>query len=135
MKFENCLSRWSSEALSIVRIFSALSFLSHGTQKLFSFPDASRPAVEWASFMGFTGILELVGGILLAIGLFSRPVAFILSGQMAVAYWMVHAKASFFPMLNGGEAAMLYCFIFLYIACAGPGVWSLDALRSRTATL
>jgi len=122
------LSRYSSEALSVLRIFSALSFMSHGLQKLFSFPDSSRPAVELLSFMGFAGSLEVVGGFLLAIGLFSRPVAFILSGMMAVAYWTVHAPMSFYPMLNGGEAAMLFCFIFLYIACAGPGRWSVDAL-------
>jgi putative oxidoreductase len=85
------------------------------------------------SLLGLAGVLEVVGGILLLLGLFTRPVAFILSGQMAVAYWMAHAPQSFFPALNGGDAAILYCFVFLYLAVAGAGAWSLDnAMRSQS---
>jgi putative oxidoreductase len=118
--------------LSILRIVAALLFLEHGTQKILGFPFdplAHQPAL--ASMGGFSGILELVGGALLVLGLFTRVFAFILSGEMAVAYFMVHFPHSFFPIVSKGELAALYCFVFLYFAVAGGGAWSLDALLAR----
>jgi putative oxidoreductase len=118
--------------LSILRIVAALLFLEHGTSKLLAFPPdpmAHQPAL--ASLPGFAGILELVGGALLVLGLFTRVTAFILSGEMAVAYFMVHAPKNFYPIVNHGELAVLYCFIFLYLAVAGGGPISLDAMISR----
>jgi len=120
---------WAPRLLSLLRIVSALIFMEHGTQKLLGFPpmaEGMSPPPPM-SLLWFGGILEMVGGFLLLIGLFSRPVAFILAGEMAVAYWMFHAPQGLFPALNGGDAAILYCFIFLYVAAAGPGPWSLDA--------
>ena len=114
--------------LSILRIMSALLFLEHGTQKLFNFPPAPEP-MELSGLFLLQGLIEVVGGILLAIGLFTRPVAFILSGNMAVAYFMAHAPMNFFPMFNQGDAALLYCFVFLYFFFAGGGAWSVDAVR------
>ena len=116
--------------LSILRIVSALVFMAHGTQKILGFP-ASSMNPPLLSLSGIAGLLELIGGALLVVGLFSRPVAFILSGQMAFAYFIAHAPKSFFPALNGGDAAILFCFVFLYIAFAGPGPWSIDAQRGR----
>jgi putative oxidoreductase len=118
---------WAPRVLSILRIVAALIFMEHGTQKLLGFPPLDRPAPEVMSLSWIAGVLELFGGALLALGLFTRPVAFILSGEMAFAYWIAHAPQSFFPVLNGGDAAILYCFVFLYIAAAGGGPWSLDA--------
>ena len=123
---------WAPRVLSILRIVAALIFMEHGTQKLFGFPPSDRPSPELFSLIGLAGVLEFVGGALLVLGLFTRPVAFILSGEMAFAYWMAHAPQSFFPVLNGGDAAILYCFVFLYLAAAGGGAWSLDNLRSRS---
>ncbi|MCB1478744.1 MAG: DoxX family protein [Tepidamorphaceae bacterium] len=123
------LTNWSPQMLSVLRIVSALIFMAHGTQKLLGFPASERGMPETFSLMWFGGVLEMVGGALLVIGLFSRPVAFILSGMMAVAYWMFHAPQNFFPTLNGGDAAILFCFVFLYIFFAGPGPWSVDAKR------
>ncbi|GLQ56231.1 DoxX family protein [Devosia nitrariae] len=123
---------WAPRVLSILRIMAALLLLQHGTQKLLDFPAAefmpSFPSLFW-----FAGAIELVGGTLLALGLFTRPVAFTLSGQLAVAYFMAHAPRSFFPIENGGDAAVLYCFIFLLLAVAGGGSWSLDKLRQQGA--
>jgi putative oxidoreductase len=120
---------WAPRLLSVLRIVSALIFMEHGTQKLLGFPPMaegmSKPPP--LSFLWIGGLLEMVGGALLLIGLFSRPVAFLLAGEMAVAYWMFHAPSGPFPALNGGDAAILYCFVFLYIAAAGPGPWSLDS--------
>lgn len=116
--------------LSILRILAAASFLTHGTMKLFGWPAAMGDG-PLPPLMLTAGILEVVGGALLIIGLFSRPVAFILSGMMAVAYFMAHAGQGFFPVLNQGEAAMLFCWIFLYIAAAGPGPISVDAQMGR----
>lgn len=115
--------------LSVLRIATALLFIAHGTQKLFGFPatDMMPPAF---SLFWIGGVLELVGGLLILVGLFTRPVAFVLSGMMAVAYFMFHAPQSFFPTLNGGDAAILFSFVFLYIFVAGPGSISLDA-RNR----
>lgn len=124
---------WRERMLSVLRIVSAFMFMLHGTQKLFAFPlsEPGAPA-ELASLMGVAGILEFVGGLLLLIGLFTRPVAFILAGEMAVAYFMAHFARSIWPVLNGGEPAVLYCFIFLYLVVAGAGAWSVDAvLRER----
>jgi putative oxidoreductase len=125
---------WAPRMLSILRIMTALLFLEHGTQKLLGFPPSPNPGPALFSLLGIQGIIELVGGLLLALGLFTRPVAFILSGDMAVAYFMAHAPQSFFPVLNRGDAAILYCFVFLYLVFAGPGPWSLDATRDRQGT-
>lgn len=119
------LNEYRPQALAILRIISALLFLAHGTQKLFGFPGSGQ-TVSYVSLMGLAGILELVGGIMLILGFKTRIVAFILSGMMAVAYWMAHAPQSFYPVLNGGDAAILFCFVFLYLVFAGPGSWSLD---------
>ncbi|MFG1297327.1 DoxX family protein [Xanthobacter variabilis] len=125
---------WRPRILSVLRIMAALMFLAHGTAKLFAFPLVPMFAnLQILSRFGVAGIIELVGGVLLALGLFTRPVAFLLSGQMAVAYFMVHAPQNFFPILNGGELAALYSFVFLYLAVAGGGAWSLDKLRSADA--
>jgi putative oxidoreductase len=121
---------WAPRVLSIVRIVAALIFMEHGTQKLLGFPPSANPAPALISLSGLGAILELVGGALLVLGLFTRPVAFILSGEMAFAYWMAHAPRSFFPVLNGGDAAILYCFLFLYLAFAGGGAWSVDRMIS-----
>ena len=122
------LDSWAPRVLSILRIVAAVLFFEHGTQKLLGFPPGH--SAQLLSLSGAAGVLELVGGALLTLGLFTRPVAFFLSGEMAFAYWMVHAPKSFFPVLNGGDAAILYCFIFLYLVFAGPGPWSLDAKRN-----
>ena len=128
------LDVWAPRLLSVLRIVAALIFMEHGTQKLFGIPtpmNGTGPAAF--SLLWFAAILELGGGVLLLLGLFTRPVAFVLSGEMAVAYWMAHAPRSPFPALNGGDAAILYCFVFLYLAAAGAGAWSLDQARgSRT---
>ena len=126
----NWQSDWAPRVLSILRIVAAILFFEHGTQKLLGFPP-SEHAPEMMSLPWIAGLLELVGGGLLALGLFTRPVAFILSGEMAVAYWMAHAPENLFPALNGGDAAILYCFVFLYLVFAGPGPWSLDAKLGR----
>ncbi len=125
---------WAPRTLSILRIFAGLAFLQHGTIKYFDFPAGSgmfNAEMPVLSIFGIGGILELVGGVLITIGLFTRPVAFVLSGMMAVAYWMFHAPSSFYPVINQGEAAVLFCFIFLYLACAGGGAWSVDAARGK----
>lgn len=120
--------------LSIMRIVAAFLFLAHGSAKLFGMP-AAQPTdpVSWLSQMGVAGMLEFFGGALLLLGLFTRPVAFILSGQMAVAYFMSHAPQGFWPLLNRGELAALYCFVFLYLMAAGGGPWSIDHLWRRRA--
>ena len=124
---------WTPRVLSILRIVAAFMFLAHGAQKLFGFlapPGAPRPAL--LSQMGVGGVLEFFGGLLLLLGLFTRPVAFILSGTMAVAYFQMHAlKGGFWPLQNKGELAALYCFTFLFFAVAGGGEWSLDRLLRR----
>jgi putative oxidoreductase len=121
------LSTWTPRLLSVLRIVSAFLFMQHGSQKLFSFP---LPGPQSLSTLILTaGILELFGGLLLLLGLFTRPVAFLLSGQMAVAYFMSHAPNGFWPIVNRGELAALYCFLFLYFAAAGGGPWGVDGLR------
>ena len=125
-------TRYADKALGLLRIVAALLFLLHGTTKLFGFPPFSMGALpEAGTLLWFGAILEAVGGALLIVGLLSRLVAFVLSGEMAVAYWMFHAPQSTFPSENGGDAAILFCFIFLYIAAAGPGAWSIDKSRSK----
>jgi putative oxidoreductase len=121
---------WSPRLLSVLRIVTALLFLQHGMAKLFGFPHvASFDSLKLASLLGAAGIIEIVGGVLVLIGLFTRPAAFILSGEMAVAYFMSHAPRAFFPILNNGELAILFCFVFLYLAAAGAGPWSVDHAR------
>jgi putative oxidoreductase len=123
---------WSPRVLSVLRIMTALLLLQHGTAKYLGFPHVADFAnLQFLSLLGASGALELVGGVLMLIGLFTRPVAFILSGFMAVAYFMAHAPQGFYPMLNQGELAVLYCFVFLYLSVAGGGTWSLDAARGK----
>lgn len=126
------MTDWEPRMLSILRIMTGLMFMEHGMSKLFNFPPGtmhpSFPALLW-----FAGVLECFGGALVALGLFTRVVAFLLSGEMAIAYFMFHFPKSFFPLLNGGDAAVLYCFVFLYLALAGGGEWSLDRLRASAA--
>ncbi|MDB5679571.1 DoxX family protein [Sphingomonas bacterium] len=121
---------WSPQLLSLLRIVAGLAFMAHGISKFFGIPPFPMPL---NGLLTVAGALELVGGALILIGLFTRPVAFVLSGQMAVAYFMFHAPKGFFPSANMGEAAMLFCFIFLYLAAAGAGPWSVDAMRTKAA--
>ena len=119
---------WAPRMLSVLRIVAALIFLAHGTDKILGFPDTGRTPDAF-TLGWFAGVIELVGGALLVLGLFTRPVAFLASGTMAAAYFIAHAPQSFFPGINSGDAAILYCFVFLYLVFAGPGPWSIDALR------
>jgi putative oxidoreductase len=122
---------WEPRFLSILRIMTGLLFLQHGLSKVFGFPPSAnpRPYVLMTLVPGLAGLLELIGGALITAGLFTRIVAFILSGEMAFAYFMSHAPRSMFPLVNGGELAVMYCFVFLYLVFAGPGPWSLDHMR------
>ena len=123
---------WAPRVLSVFRIILGLLFTEHGTAKLLHFPEvASFDSLQLFSLIGLSSVLELVGGILLLLGLFTRATAFVLSGEMAVAYFMVHAPRGFFPLLNQGEAAIFYCFAFLYLSVAGGGAWSLDDARHK----
>jgi len=118
--------------LSALRIAAALLFMAHGTVKLFGFPPgAPRPPLVLLSLLGAAGVIETIGGALMLVGLFTRPVAFVLSGEMAVAYFRQHAPGGTWPIVNGGELAVLFCFIWLLFVAAGPGPWSIDALRRR----
>lgn len=119
---------WRPRVLSVLRIITGFMFLAHGAQKLLDYPESGRGATPLFSYMGFAGTLELLGGTLILVGLFTRPTAFILSGMMAVAYFTAHAPGGFLPLVNKGELAVLYCFVFLYMAIAGGGTWSLDHL-------
>ena len=131
------LGRFSPQLLSVLRIVSALIFMAHGTAKLLGFPatEIFAQPPEMFTLPWIAGVLELVGGALLAAGLFTRPVAFVLSGEMAAAYWIGHAPQAFYQIQNGGDAAILYCFVFLYIAAAGGGPWSLDNVLFRKKAL
>lgn len=132
---QTTLALWTPRMLSVLRIVTAVLFIEHGTQKLFGFPTRMGGALEGPAMftqLWFAAVVELGGGVLLLLGLFTRPVAFVLSGEMAVAYWIAHAPRSPFPAVNGGDAAILFCFVFLYLAVAGGGAWSVDAGR-RTA--
>ena len=125
---------WAPQFRSILRIVCGLLFIPFGTMKLFAWPMGMPPnnaTAQLLSQVGIGGVLELVGGVLILIGLCTRPVAFVLSGEMAVAYWQFHAPMGFWPMMNQGQPAILFCFIFLYLSAAGAGPWSLDALRER----
>ncbi len=124
------LKGWTPQLLSVFRIVFALLLIEHATAKLFHFPHVAMfDGVTLTSLFGVAGIIELIGGLLLLVGLFTPIVAFILSGEMAVAYFLVHAPQGFFPLLNMGEGAILYCFAFLYLAAAGGGPWSIDHAR------
>ncbi|MBB5659577.1 DoxX family protein [Brevundimonas halotolerans] len=128
------LERHRPTALAGLRIITGLMFMQHGTQKIFSFPAEARGPFELMSQMGIGGVLELVGGALIVLGLFTRPVAFLLSGMMAVAYFQFHAMSGgLFPMVNGGELAALYCWVFLYLVFAGPGALSVDGILAKKA--
>lgn len=127
MKF---LAPYESQLLSVLRFMSGLLLLQHGTAKYLNIPEGPMNNASPLTLSGFAGVLELIGGVLLVIGLFTRPVAFIISGMCAVAYFYAHAPRSFFPILNGGELAALYSFVFLYLAAAGGGAWSVDRLWS-----
>ena len=120
---------WSPRTLSVLRIMTGLLYMEHGTQKFFAFPS---PGPALTPLLIVQGLLELGGGFLILIGLFTRPVAFILAGDMAVAYFYAHVSKGFFPSLNGGRLAILYCFVFLYLFVAGGGVWSVDQQRARS---
>jgi putative oxidoreductase len=128
------LATWSPRLLSVLRIVAALLFLQHGLAKLLHFPHVAMfDQLQLFSLLGLAGVIELVGSVLLLIGLFTRPAAFIMSGEMAVAYFMAHGPRGFFPILNQGELALLFCFVFLYLAAAGGGPWSLDAALGERA--
>lgn len=128
---ERFLGTYAPYLYALLRIVAGLLFAMHGSQKLLGFPGGKDP-VALFSLMGLAGIVELVGGLMIAFGLLASLAAFIASGQMAVAYFMAHAPQGALPVLNGGENAVLFCFVFLYIAARGSGVWSLDALRRRS---
>jgi putative oxidoreductase len=126
------MAAWAPRALSVLRIVAGLMIIEHGMSKLLGWPVVAAFAqLKLFSLLGLAGTLELVGGALLILGLFTQPVAFILSGEMAVAYFMVHAPRSFFPLVNGGSLAIIYCFAFLYLSTAGGGPWSLDAAMKK----
>lgn len=131
--FEPAPPPWPSRMLSILRIVSGVVFITFGTMKLFGLPPlpAGMPPIPLVSQLGLAGTLEVIGGTLFVLGLLTRPVAFLLSGEMAVAYFQGHFPRSFFPSINMGTPAILYCFIFLYFVFAGAGVWSIDAMIAR----
>ena len=124
---------WTRRMRAIFRIVVGLLFITHGTQKIFGFPPSPMPGMPVDPFtaLGVAGIIELIGGAMLILGLLTRPVAFLLAGEMAVAYFRVHFPRDLFPINNGGELAVLYCFAFLYLMVAGAGAWSLDEMISR----
>jgi putative oxidoreductase len=125
---------WSPQLLSVLRIILAFLYIQVGAAKWFAFPAAVMPGGGTAavgSLPWFAGVIEVIGGTLILLGLFTRPVAFILSGEMAIAYFYGHARLGFWPVLNQGALAVIYCFLFLYISAAGPGPWSLDAVLAR----
>ena len=124
---------WAPPLLSALRIVATFLYIAHGTQKLFGWPaDEPQQTVALMSLPGLAGVLETFGGLLLLLGLFTRPVAFVLAGEMAFAYFMAHAPRGFWPILNRGELPVLFCFLFLYFAAQGAGPWSMDAVRSRS---
>ena len=123
---------WAPRLLSVLRIITAVLFVQHGTQKWLAFPVARPTPTEFWSLSGAAGLMELVGGVLLLFGVFTRPVSFVLSGLMAFAYFLAHAPQAFWPIVNRGELAVLYCFVFLYLAAAGGGPWSVDEWLRRS---
>ncbi len=128
------LSRWQPQLLALLRLVTALLLLEHATMKFFHFPAPLMPG-PLPPLLIVAGAIELVAGILVTLGLFTRLAAFVASGETAVAYFMVHFQKSFWPAINQGEAAIFFCFIFLYIAAAGPGAWSIDGARIRNAPI
>lgn len=129
---QSSFAEWAPRLLSILRIVTAFLFIQHGTAKLFGAPHVAYfDNLQLFSLIGFAGVLEIVGGLLVLIGWFTRPASFILAGQMAFAYFMGHAPQGFLPILNQGELAVMYCFVFLYLAAAGAGPWSIDAMRAQ----
>ena len=132
MNASSSLQSWAPRALSVLRIVTAFLFMVHGSAKLLHVPhQAMFDNLKLMSQLGLQGVLELVGGGLLVIGLFSRPIAFLLCGDMAVAYFIAHWPKNWLPLLNGGELAVMFCFVFLYVWIAGPGPWSVDAAMRR----
>ena len=131
--YERLPNPWPGRMLSVLRIVTALLYLEHGTSKIFDFPPSGRPVIPYvlASLNGAAGLIETLGGIMLLFGWFTRPVAFIAAGEMAVAYFRVHFPRSIFPIGNGGDNVVLFCFIFLYLLFVGAGPWSVDAIRRR----
>ena len=128
------MARWEPELRSLLRIVTAAAFMQHGVQKLFGLlggVDGQGGTVELLSRFGVAGVLETFGGLLVLVGLLTRPVAFVLAGEMAFAYFLVHFPNGFWPVQNRGEVVVLFCFVFLYLSAAGPGPWSVDALRGR----
>lgn len=135
-KMDTLCLKWSPRLLSVLRIVTAFLFIQHGSMKLLGFPPSEAFAgLKLFSLIGFAGVLELFGGLLVLLGLFTRPAAFILSGEMAFAYFMAHAPRGIYPVLNHGELAVLYCFVFLYLAVAGGGVWSVDQILGRRSEI
>ena len=134
--FDPARERWTDLFLSLLRVVAALILMQHGSQKLFHFPPSGAPGpvapLVLMSQNGLAGVLEFFGGMMLLLGLFTRPVAFILSGEMAVAYFQVHAPRAFLPIVNRGELAVILCFVFLYLVFAGGGSWSVDGLIRRS---
>ena len=128
---QSFLDTWRPRILSVLRIITAFLFMQHGGQKLFGFPAPQRYEFELFSLSGVAGVLELFGGLLVLLGLFTRSTSFLLAGLMAFAYFIAHAPRGFWSILNGGELAALYCFVFLYLSLAGGGAWSLDYVLSR----
>ena len=128
------LSRWQPQLLALLRIVTGLLFLEHGTSKFFAFP-VPFPMQPLPPMLMAAGVIELVAGLLITIGLFTRLAAFIASGEMAIGYFMMHAPQGFWPLVNKGESAILFCFVFLYLAAAGAGAWSIDAARTRNAPI
>jgi putative oxidoreductase len=124
---------WQPYLLSVLRIVLGLLYMQHGLSKLFGFPGAPPPNFTLFSLLGLAGILETFGGLAILLGFFTSPVAFILAGEMAFAFFMSHFPRGWFPLLNQGNLAILYCFVYLYLAAAGGGPWSVDAMRARTA--
>ncbi len=128
---ETYLSPWQGRLLSVLRIVSGLLLMQHGLMKIFSFPGPFARAVVAGELIWFAAIIEIIGGLMLVTGFYTRWAAFLCAGLMAAAYFIGHAGRGFYPILNGGNLAVLYCFVFLYIAAAGPGPWSLDAKRGE----
>ena len=136
MNFD-ALNRYQPQVLAILRIVTALAFMAHGTQKMFGFPASQMGGgFELFSLMGLAAVLEVFGGLAILLGVFTRPVAFILAGEMAYAFWMMHVPmgGSIIPVANGGDGAVLFCFVFLYLVFAGPGAWSIDGARASRET-